>query len=47
MPRAPPSSTHERHDHKKRISKSLSINWIIVIAIAALIYYFVLRNIAS
>ncbi len=47
MPRAPPSSTHEGHDHKKRISRSLSINWILVIAIAAFIYYFVLRNLAN
>ena len=46
MPRAPPSSTHERNDHK-RISRSLSRNWIIVITIVALIYYFVLRNLAN
>jgi hypothetical protein len=47
MPGSSPSSTHEGHDHKKRISRSLSRNWIIVITIAALIYYFVLRNLAN
>ena len=47
MARAPHSSTHEDHDHKKRLSKSLLTNWIIIIALVILTYYFILRNIAN